>query len=716
VIRVDIVDEALLGGATGFFANGREHLRVLVEGVRLRLLARTAEAQADGRLPAGRDRWSGAFVTAETAAQPPAEPGPGPESGAAELLARLLEVQAVRERGARECGVPLPLDRVREAFGLDDVALSVLVLAVAAELSEAVRRQVAFLQDDLTRQVPDGSLAMALIGATPAEREAVRDALRLDAPLLRFRLLVPALPADPDRTSVLRMELVPARRVVELLMDDASVDPALAEVATLAPPQAPHREATRGLVLDDAARARIEQAVATFHAAVERGPLPELCPVLLLHGPEGTGKRTLAAAAAARLGLTALVVDCARLGADEALAWRLLREARLLGAMLVLHDAQAADPHLLRIIRSHEGPWAACVPGDEPPQLDLRPRPVVAIELQRPAYEARLALWRQALRRLPNADAVDLEALSARYRVTGGTILAVTHEMWGRGAEADARGLEAALAARSTARAGSLVERLVPGGDWEDLIVDDDIRDRLKLLVAQVRHGDRVFDEWGFGRLSSRRGVVALFHGPPGTGKTHAARIIARHLDLELLRIDVSQVVSKYIGETEKNLSAVLDEVGSSQAVLLFDEADSLFAARTAVRTSNDRYANQETSYLLQRIERYEGCVILTTNLESSIDVAFARRIAHRVHFPLPGPVERARLWRLLLPEAARGEGTIDFDALGRGYEVSGGHIANAVLRAAFLAAEEGVKVGAQHLARAANDEYQAMGKVVREL
>ncbi len=219
---------------------------------------------------------------------------------------------------------------------------------------------------------------------------------------------------------------------------------------------------------------------------------------------------------------------------------------------------------------------------------------------------------------------------------------------------------------------------------------------------------------WGFERkLAYGRSVSALFSGPPGTGKTMVATLIAKKLGLELFRVDLSRVVSKWVGETEKNLGRAFDEAKRSQAILLFDEADSLFAKRTEVKSANDRYANLEVNYLLQRLEAYDGVVLLTTNAQSTIDDAFKRRLRFRVEFPMPDAEERARLWRSMLPSGAPVDIDINFDQLARRFEMAGGYIKNAVIRAAYLAAATPRKRITQAIITlAATLEWEDMGNL----
>ena len=268
-------------------------------------------------------------------------------------------------------------------------------------------------------------------------------------------------------------------------------------------------------------------------------------------------------------------------------------------------------------------------------------------------------------------------------------------------------GLRVWKACRQTARGGldSLAQRLESTATWDDLVLPEAQRELLGDIVAHVRHRNRVYDEWQMSGPSRRGlGFSALFTGPSGTGKTLAAEVLANALDLDLYRIDLSQVISKYIGETEKNLRRIFDAAGHSGAVLLFDEADALFGKRSEVRDSHDRYANIEISYLLQAMESYRGLAVLTTNLRSALDQAFLRRLRFVVTFPFPGPAERARIWTRAFPAATPTCG-LDVSRLAQ-LSVAGGNIRAIALHAAFTAAEAGVPVGMREVLKAAVAEY----------
>jgi SpoVK/Ycf46/Vps4 family AAA+-type ATPase len=341
--------------------------------------------------------------------------------------------------------------------------------------------------------------------------------------------------------------------------------------------------------------------------------------------------------------------------------------------------------------------------------------PVVVAELGIPTEAERITLWQRVL----GDDSRQIsEEAAARYRITAGTISRATATARAR---SEARGsplilddIRVGVRGQLDAELALLGRRVDWQQTWEDLVLPDDIIEEIREMIARVEHRRRVLDEWGFARKVGKGvGISALFSGPPGTGKTMVAGLIARELQLDLYQIDASRMVSKWIGETEKNLARLFDAASAGHAVLLFDEADSLFAKRTEVKSSTDRYANLEVNYLLQRMEAFDGITILTTNLETSVDDAFKRRLAFRVAFQLPERDEREQLWRAMLPAEAKVEKNLDFKALADRYEMSGGYIRNAVIRAAYIAASEGKAIGMNHLQRAAVLEYTAMGKVI---
>ena len=269
---------------------------------------------------------------------------------------------------------------------------------------------------------------------------------------------------------------------------------------------------------------------------------------------------------------------------------------------------------------------------------------------------------------------------------------------------------------QSNGKLSTLARKIKPCYAWDDIVLPPDRLQQLREICNCVKYRPVVFGQWGFdGKLALGKGLNVLFAGPPGTGKTMAAEIIAGELALDLYKIDLSAMVSKYIGETEKNLARIFTEAESSNSILFFDEADALFGKRSEVRDSHDRYANIEIGYLLQRMEEYEGVVILATNFRKNMDDAFVRRLQFSLEFPFPGERDRVRIWDGVWPDTTPRGDDVDLAWMARQFELTGGSIRNIALSAAFLAASNGGAVKMPHLLHATRREYQKMGKVVRE-
>jgi hypothetical protein len=340
-----------------------------------------------------------------------------------------------------------------------------------------------------------------------------------------------------------------------------------------------------------------------------------------------------------------------------------------------------------------------------------------ALELPYPDVPLRQALWAEYLPNGGENSQVWAATLAERFRLTPGQIGAaaawaeqrqlMTGQPLGLGefCEASRHQSQHAL--------GELAVKIEPGYGWKDIILPQDTRWSLNEICNQVKYQYRVFRDWGFGRrLSHGKGLSVLFTGPPGTGKTMAAEVIAHELELDLYKIDLSGVVSKYIGETEKNLSRIFREAEHTNAILFFDEADALFGKRTQVSDAHDRYANIEVSYLLQKMEEYEGVVILATNLGENMDEAFVRRLRFIVEFPFPDAASRREIWRTHFPKAAPVDGDMDYEWLATQFPIAGGNIKNIVLNAAFLAAAEGGNIGVACVLEATRQEYGKLGKL----
>jgi len=460
-------------------------------------------------------------------------------------------------------------------------------------------------------------------------------------------------------------------------------------------------------------RAVIDRAVAELSTAPPNAARVVIC------GRAGSGRRTLLATLAQLAGRTLATLDAAMLIREKrihALA-AMMQHANLRGWLPCvdgLETIPSDDPvtrgTVREVLREHIGPLAVRLPRHAQPPLEPN---YVLIDLPSSTIAERSEQWRAALE-TKGLEVKDMDTLAARFTIGPGTIINVVETVARNapGFVVDAP-IEETMRKHLETKLGAVATRVSRFAPWSQIVLPSDISDSIVELIARVRHRRTVYDNWGYDKvMTTSRGLTALFQGGPGTGKTLVAGAIANELQLDLYRIDLSRVMSKWIGETEQNLAKVFDAAEEGQALILFDEADSLFAKRTEVRSSVDRYANLEVNFLLQRLDTFEGVAILTTNFGTAIDSAFKRRLSCRLTFPFPDDDARERLWRVHLPDKVPRAGTFDFKGLAKRYKMSGGYIRNAALRAAFLAAEEKSPLTQEHLERAVRAEFQETGKL----
>lgn len=445
-------------------------------------------------------------------------------------------------------------------------------------------------------------------------------------------------------------------------------------------------------------------------------------PLIELFGEDDSGKRAIAGQASRALRMPLRIMQVADIptaaGERETIARLWERETILSGGVLLIaaetEEGLSEMKHAtLSLVRRLRVPLA--ITTREP--RGSYGRPVLKLEVNRPVLAEQQALWRDAIEPLmPNVNG-EIEALAGQFSFSRAGIVAAAAELKAQPpANNDETNHKLWDICRSQARQGfqQLAQRIIPLASWDDIVLPELQRQTLREMASHVRHRLLVYERWGFAGKSSRGlGISALFAGESGTGKTMAAEVLANELQLDLYRIDLSSVVSKYIGETEKNLRRVFDAAEQGGAILLFDEADALFGKRSEVNDSHDRYANIEVSYLLQRMEAYRGLAILTTNRRESLDDAFLRRIRFVVPFPFPDASQRAEIWRRIFPVQTPTE-HLDLTKLAR-LNVAGGNIRNVALNAAFLAADAREPVRMSHLRRAARSEYQKIEKPLTE-
>lgn len=608
----------------------------------------------------------------EAMTEPPAPPRPDPES----------EQHLRRLAAAR--GVTLPLDALAMRFGLCHAEQDALLLVAAPELDAGYERIYAYIVDNLNRRAPCVELLLAVGAETPSARLALRRLLSPVGRLRRYGLLR----AYGEAPSELAQELTLGGGAFEYLMGwggDVGLlghDPG--EVAAQEPQLvSPYLSSDRLTRLGHALAAGDVDVVGLWG-----------CP------PDGQIDAAQALAAAAGMPLRRLTED---LGAD-------LRAAAALNALLWLRTDDRPDEPAEALLRARVplcltgvGPW-------RPPTL-LAARTYAELTVPTPAFPERRAMWSAAFPIL-NGDL--LEDLAARYRMGAGELRAVASV-----ADADARltgngdSVESAIATVTRGRHGSAVQSIVPRRGLTDLVLPDAQLNQISEIASAFRAWPRIAESWGFAARSTG-GIKALFTGEPGTGKTMSAEVVTGMLGLELLKVDLAQVVSKWVGETEKNMEAVFQQAEDSHAVLLFDEADALFGKRGEVKHGTDRYANLEVGYLLQRLEASDGLIILTSNLKENIDPAFTRRFHFVVHFPRPGVMERRALWQLAFPPEAPLAPDVDVEALCR-LDMTGASITAAARAAALAAADiNSPTITMRHVVKGISRQFQREARLFR--
>lgn len=639
----------------------------------------------------------------------------GPPQGAP--AARLAELEPGYARARLDLAVLAanaggPLGTLVRLARLSPFEVGCLLLCLAPELDIRFERLFAYVQDDVTKRRPRVDLAVRLF-LPPHDWIAARRAFSAEAPLCRWRLLSlhDELDRPPSPLPARALALDP--RITEFLLGRDTRDEDLL----------PHSELISHAT--DPAPLPFPGEVVARLAALAGLPATALdVPVIHLTGRAGVGKGDAALTLARGAGLPLLAVDfpplVARLGLDR--AWTLAqRDAALLPAALFLGGLQRLGPE-------DSDRLSTRLDGSRLAPLTLLGSdgglawPGLTIPLPDPDFGARRALWSRALgddaARVPDTA---LDGLAGKFRLGTTGIASALRAARGSARWRDPANpslalddLYAAARAQSTPILHGLAQKIVPHYSWDDIVLPPDTFRQLREMCAHVEHRHVVYERWGFGRkLAMGKGLMALFAGQSGTGKTMAAEVLAGTLGLDLYKIDLSGVVSKYIGETEKNLSRIFAEAETSNAILFFDEADALFGKRSEVKDSHDRYANIEIAFLLQKMEEYEGAVILATNLKMNLDEAFMRRMHFVVDFPMPEEDDRRRIWEATLPAELPLGPDVDLAFLARRFKLAGGSIRNVVLSAAFLAAADGRVVTMDHLMQATRRELQKVGRLI---
>ncbi len=609
-------------------------------------------------------------------------------------------------------GKELRLHILSELFHMQPFEVDALLVCLAPELDMRYEKLYSYFQNDVTRKRPSVDLVIKLLCSSTEERLWARDIFSHDSPLIRNRLLYLI---GEEQVPLLSKFLKVDDRIINYLFGDNSIDRKIRNIAAIIKPQ----KSFRDLILP-------EDTITTFRNLLNNHSIVKV-PMFFFYGPYGSGKKMAAEAVCNELGMSMLVVNSKALLKEQNLEnlKPVLREALLQNSSIyfegfdtLLKDENIGVTGILMeldrfpnlIFLSGEQYW-------EPAGV-LKNHSFISQAFPSPSLMLRKRLWESQLN--GNAqDDVDIHALAGKFNFSGGQIKdAISTAQNIRIAKNPGNPklsmevLNMGCKAQSNRNLASYARKIEPHYTWDDIVLPHDIKKQLKEISGYIKYRGIVYTDWGFDKkFSLGKGLNALFSGPSGTGKTMSVEIIAHDAGLDVYKIDLSNVVSKYIGETEKNLSKIFKEAETSNAILFFDEADALFGKRSEIKDAHDRYANIEIGYLLQKMEEYEGVVILATNLSKNIDDAFLRRMQFVIDFPFPDENMRKLIWSGMFPKGAPRAGDIDYTFFAERLKLAGGNIKNIAISSAFYAAEESSAIGMHHIMRAAKKEYLKMGK-----
>lgn len=597
---------------------------------------------------------------------------------------------------------PSALDTLVATFGLSDFERDIILLCVGVELDSRIANACARYNVDTIHRSPSFSLAIATLP------DAHWSALTPDRPL-RYWRLIELRPGDSLTSSQLRVD----ERIMNYLNGVTHLDERLHAILHPVEQTCELSPTHMNLVKRIA-----EIRAGKFYS----GDLP----VIQLCGIDPQLKKSIAAVGCRQLGLRLYSFAFSGLPSDAVERAALIRlwerEVVLNGGVLLLEYDDLDSPDHIRHLQSFIRHVRDILIVSTRNPLSFGGRTTINLDVKMPDASEQLTLWNKALGPLASGLNGQLDPIVTQFRLSNSSIQAAGAKVVGACMKEEKKEqstpdnlndiLWNACLNQARPNLEDLAQRIRAMAGWDDLVLPDQQKKILFEIVAHVRHQARVYEEWGFAEKSDRGlGISALFSGPSGTGKTMAAEVLANELRLDLYRIDLSAVVSKYIGETEKQLRKVFDAAEQGGAILLFDEADALFGKRSEIKDSHDRYANIEVSYLLQRMEAYRGLAILTTNQKSALDTAFLRRIRFVIQFPFPDAGQRSEIWQRVFPRQTPTKG-LNFQRLSR-LNIAGGNIRNIALNAAFLAADQDRPVKMADIKKAASTEYIKIEKTL---
>lgn len=629
-----------------------------------------------------------------------------------EAFRERIRIMGEKGKLSAEQGIVISVEYLYRVFQADDFMKHCVTLSFAAELDGNFRKSCTFLEENQNYEYP--TLQLCIHSYTLDRQERSRILRNVYRNRVRYEFFFGRTPSGKFASSGWALRLEERIRMFLFRMEGEA--PELQGFCSLA---FPREVKERPMLYQGELALRLAEFLRQDKSR-ER--------IYYLHGEEGTGKQFLVRHAFGELGKLCLFVQAGGLLGDEndMRLRQVLREAKLRQAGLCIRDFQEITKEwkeyevgemLEKCLR--ELPFVILLSTEKWPYSRKKlSEEFLEMSLPLPDIGKRIVLWKQALMEA-GVKGADPEGLAVKFSFSPGKIKASAREAerlarW-RGQPIDEEILYESCRMQISHKLGEKAACIEAAFTWEDLVLPDFQKMRLRNACDQITFYHRVYETWGFEKkLPYGRGVSMLFYGPPGTGKTMGAQVVARELHLELYKVDLSSVMSKYIGETEKNLDSIFEEVKKSRSILFFDEADALFGKRSEVKDAQDKYANAETAYLLQKIEEYEGIVILASNYLQNFDEAFKRRIKFMIEFPLPDRERRLEIWKRMYPKEAPVSEELDFAYLARQFELSGSSIKNIAVASAFLAASQETEIGMRQVLFALWEELKKSGKLLQ--
>jgi len=631
-------------------------------------------------------------------------------------------------RNSLQKGILLKFVKIIELYNLTEFESNILSVCLAPEFSSKYRKFFGYLQNDVTRKNPGIELILDMYCANFEEKIAARKYFSPQAALFKNNIIQSIDdPREQDKPLIAR-DLKINSRITNYILSEDFIDDDIALLSEINQLQITLND----ISLPDKIKEKFQNFMNYFRTAADCKNF-----VFSFYGVYGSQKLESAAAICNELGIKLLIIDLSALNSSgihfERAIDLILREAKIIPAALFFKNCDFLFTNIneesyyrkyfldeinkISNLSFLESRYLLPIHGEFDNQR------VISIELPVPDYLQRKELWEYHLKKYELGCKTNIIEIANKYNLTAGQIkdivnTASSYALWrdSKNIIINQKDIEEACHIHSNQKLSQLTQRVQPKHNWDDIILTDTIKEKLKELIDMFKNKHIVYNYWGFhNKLSLGKGISALFYGEPGTGKTLACEIIAYELGMDLYKIDISTIVSKYVGETEKNLSNIFEQAECSNAILFFDEADAIFGKRTEVRDAHDKYANIETSYLLQRIDEYNGVVILATNFSKNIDPAFERRLHFSINFPFPDENSRLEIWKHIFPKETPLANDINFTMLAKELTVSGGNIKNIALLAAFYTAEahgmDGI-ITMEHIMQAAKSEFEKIGRV----